>query len=112
MDEVLIGLGNVDKHSGQKFEWVKQWLVMAYDEGVLPVEHSGQRRHREPRRVVGTARRLLTLDEKGELLTEKEILGGEGTLRTDEIPSEREGVEDNGHNIREQTQERTFPRSE
>lgn len=58
------------------------------------------------------ARRLLTLDEKGQLLTEKEIPGGEGTPRTDEIPSEREGVEDNGHNIREQTQERTFPRSE
>ncbi len=33
---------------------------------------------------------------------EKEILRGESTLRTDEIPSERDGVEDNGHNIREQ----------
>ena len=33
-------------------------------------------------------------------------------LRTDEIPSERDGVEDNGHNIREQSQERAFPRSE
>ena len=82
------------------------------DEGVVPVEHFGQRHHREPRRVVGTARRLLTLDEKGELLTEKKILGGEGTLRTGKIPSEREGVEDNWHNIREQAQERTFPRSE
>ena len=56
------------------------------------------------------ARRLLTLNEKGEFLTEKEILGGEGTLRTDKIPSEREGVDESGHNIREQTQERTFPR--
>ena len=31
-------------------------------------------------------------------------------LRTDKIPSEREGVDESGHNIREQTQERTFPR--
>ena len=58
------------------------------------------------------ARRLLTLDEKGELFTEKEILGGKGTLRTDKIPSEREGVDESGHKIREQTQERTFPRSQ
>ncbi len=54
--------------------------------------------------------RLLTLDKKGALLTEKEILGGEGTLRTDKIPSEREGVDESGHNIREQTQDCTFPR--
>ena len=58
------------------------------------------------------APRWLTLDEKGELLTEKEILGVEGTLRTDKIPSEREDVDESGHNIREQTQERTFPRSQ
>ena len=32
------------------------------------------------------------------------------TLRTDKIPNEREGVEESGHNIREQTQERTFSR--
>ena len=50
------------------------------EEGILSVEQPSQRRHREPRRVVGTARRLLTLDEKGELLTEKEILGGKGAL--------------------------------
>ncbi len=56
-----------------------------------------------------TARRLLTLDEECELLSEKEILRGESTLRTDEIPSERKGVENNGHNFREQTQERAFP---
>ena len=77
---------------------------------ILPVEQPSQRRHREPRRVAGVARSLLTLDEKGELLTEKEILGGEGTLRTDKIPSEREGVDESGHNTREQTQERIFPR--
>ncbi len=82
------------------------------DEGILPVEQPSQRRHREPGHVLGTARRLLTLDEECELLSEKEILRGESTLRTDEIPSEREGVEDNGHNIREQSQERAFPRSE
>ncbi len=79
------------------------------DEGVLPVEHSGQRRHRESRGVIGTAWRLLTLDEEGELLSEKEILRGQSALRMEEIPSEREGIEDNGHNIREQTQEVAFP---
>ena len=82
------------------------------DEGILPVEHPSHRRHREPRRVVGASRRLLTLDEECELLSQKEILRGESTLRTDEIPSERDGVEDNGHNIREQSQERAFPCSE
>ncbi len=69
------------------------------DELVVPVEQPRQRRHREPRRVLGAARRLLTLDEECELLSEKEILRGESTLRTDEISSERDGVEDNGHNI-------------
>ena len=29
-------------------------------------------------------------------------VGGEGTLRTDKIPSERESVDESGHNIREQ----------
>ena len=58
------------------------------------------------------APRLLTLDEKGDLFTEKEILGGEGTLRTDKILSERDGVDESVQNIREQTQERTFPRSQ
>ena len=66
------------------------------DEGVLPVEHSGQRRHRESRGVIGTAWRLLTLDEEGELLSEKEILRGQSALRMEEIPSEREGIEDSG----------------
>ena len=79
---------------------------------LLPVEHPSHRRHREPRRVVGASRRLLTLDEECELLSQKEILRGESTLRTDEIPSERDGVEDNGYNIREQSQERAFPCSE
>ena len=82
------------------------------DEDILPVEQPSQRHHREPRRVVGTARRLLTLDEEYELLSEKEILRSKSTLRTDKIPSERDGVEENGHNIREQSQERAFPRSE
>ena len=76
--------------------------------GILPVEQPSQRHHREPRRFLGTARRLLTFDEECELLSEKEILLSESTLRTDEIPSERDGVEDNGHNIREQSQERAF----
>ena len=48
------------------------------DEGVVSVEHSGQRRHREPRRVVGTSRCLLALDEERELLPEEEILGSQG----------------------------------
>ncbi len=48
------------------------------DEGILPVEQPSQRRHREPLRVVGTARRLLTLDKERELFPEKEILSGEG----------------------------------
>ncbi len=50
------------------------------DEGVLPVEHSAQCRHREPRPVIGPIRRLLTLDEESELLSEEEILRGEGAL--------------------------------
>ena len=74
------------------------------DEGILPVEQPSQRRHREPRRVLATVRRLLTLDEECELLSEKEILRGESTPRTDEIPSEREGVGDNGHNLQKQSQ--------
>ncbi len=28
MDEVLVGLGNVDKHSSQKLEWVERRLVI------------------------------------------------------------------------------------
>ena len=56
--------------------------------------------------------RSLTLDEESELFSEKEILRGESTLRTDEIPSERDGVEGNRHKFREQSQERAFPRSE
>ena len=82
------------------------------DEGVLPVEDSGQRRHRESCSVIGTPRRLLTLDEEGELLSEKEILRGQGALGARQAPNERDGVEDNGHNIREESQERAFPRSE
>ena len=82
------------------------------DEGIFPVEQTSQRRHRKSRRVVGASRRSLTLDEESELFSEKEILRGESTLRTDEIPSERDGVEGNRHKFREQSQERAFPRSE
>jgi hypothetical protein len=32
MDQVLVGLGNVDEDSGEKFEWVRQRLVL----GVMP----------------------------------------------------------------------------
>jgi len=28
MDEVLVGLGNVDKHSSQQLEWVERRLVI------------------------------------------------------------------------------------
>ena len=77
------------------------------DEGVSPLEELSQGHHREPSGVICAARCLLALDKERELLSEKEILRGESTLRTDEIPSERKGVENNG-NFREQTQERAF----
>ena len=76
-------------------------------ESKLPLEKSWEAHHREPSGVICAARCLLALDKERELLSEKEILRGESTLRTDEIPSERKGVENNG-NFREQTQERAF----
>ena len=49
--------------------------------------------HREPRRVVGTARCLLALDEERELFPEEEIFRGEGAPGTEEVTTKSDGIE-------------------
>ncbi len=63
------------------------------DEGVVPVEQPTQGHHREPRRVVSTARCLLALDEERELFPEKEIFRGEGAPGTEEVTTKSDGIE-------------------
>jgi len=63
------------------------------DEHVSPVEQPTQGHHREPRRVVGTARCLLALDEERELFPEEEIFRGEGAPGTEEVTTKSDGIE-------------------
>jgi len=64
-------------------------------EQAAPLEQPGQSDERNSRRIVGAARRHLALDVQRQLLSQKQILGGELDLRScrcgyqpHEIPSD------------------------